>query len=208
MRELVAREPVPIVEPKQLVVEGQDAIVFFEALLSKMGLTEIQLQNFGGVDELRGFLSALQRQSGFGHIVTSVGIVRDAERDATSAFQSACSALQNSGLNAPDQPEEFDGSDPRVGVLILPDAENAGMLETLCLRSVISDPGMQCVEEYFDCIDQQLPELPKNMDKAKVQAFLASRPEQVVHLGLAAHKGYWQWGDPAFDHVKRFLSSL
>ena len=48
----------------------------------------------------------------------------------------------------------------------------------------------------------------KNVNKARVQAFLASRPKHVVHLGLAAYKGYWPWDDPAFDHVKQFLCTL
>ena len=202
------RETVPISRPKQLVVEGQDAMVFFEALLKEMGLSEIQLQDFGGVDELRGFLSALRRQSGFAQIVRSLGVVRDADRDATSAFQSACSALRNSGLSVPNQPEEFDGRNLRVGILILPDAKTSGMLETLCLRSVISDPVMQCVNGYLNCMERQLSELPKNTEKARVQAFLASRPEHVPHLGIAAYKGYWPWDDPTFDHIKRFLSGL
>ncbi len=204
-------EPIPITEPKQLAVEGRDAVIFFEALLREMDLAEIQLQNFGGVDELRGFLRGLQRRSGFAQMVVSVGIVRDAERDPTSAFQSVCSALSNADFsNVPDEPGIFVGNTPRIGVLILPDATTAGMLETLCLRSVADKPVMPCIDEYFDCVEQRLSptELPRVMEKARVQAFLASTPEYVPHLGLAAHRGYWAWDSPAFDHVKQFLREL
>lgn len=203
-------EPIPITEPKQLAVEGQDAVVFFEALLREMDLAEIQLQNFGGVDELRGFLRGLQRRSGFAQMVVSLGIVRDAERDPMSAFQSVCSALRGAGLTEPSQPEIFEGDKPRVGVLILPDAMTAGMLETLCLRSVADDPVMPCVDEYFNCVEQQLAstELPRIIEKARVQAFLASRREPVSPSRWAAHRGYWPWESSAFDHVKRFLSNL
>ena len=175
-----------------------------------MGLEDIQVQNFGGVDELQGFLRGLQRQSGFAQMVVSLGIVRDAERDATAAFQSVYSALSNAGLRKPDRSEAFEGKKPRVGVLILPDATTAGMLETLFLRSVANDPVMPCVDEYFNCVEQRLSsaKLPRIMEKARVQVFLASRREPVSPSRWAAHRGYWPWDNPAFDHVKQFLSNL
>jgi len=203
-------EPIPITESKQLVVEGKDAVVFFKALLREMDLAEIQLQNFGGINDLRGFLKGLRRRSGFAQMVMSVGIVRDAECDPTSAFQSVCSALHGAELTVPSQIEKFEGSNPSVGILILPDAMTPGMLETLCLRSVADDPAMPCVNGYFNCVEQRLPctELPRIMEKARVQAFLASRREPVSPSRWAAHKGYWPWDSPAFDHIKQFLREL
>ena len=125
----------------------------------------------------------------------------------TMAFKSVCSALNKAKLPEPDQIEEFAGSNPKVGVLVLPDNSTSGMLESLCLRSVENDPVMRCIDEYFSCVDR-VDSLPKNMPKAKVQAFLASRSEHVVHLGLAAYKGHWPWEHSAFDHVKKFLRNL
>jgi len=203
-------DPVSITEPKQLAVEGQDALVFFQVMLREMNLTEIQLQNFGGVDELRGFLEGLRRQSGFAQTVVSLGIVRDAEQNPKGAFQSVCSALNNTGLDKPNRPEKFAGNSPKVGALILPDATTKGMLETLCLRSVSDDPVMPCIEEYFRCVKKELSptELPKIEEKARLHAFLASRPKPDLLLGEAASAGYWQWDNRAFDHVKQFLRNL
>ena len=186
-------EPKAIVEPKQLVVEGRDAEEFFNALMREMNLTGVQVQNYGGKDELRGFLSGLRRQAGFARTVVSLGIVCDADCDPIAAFQSVCSALRGAELTVPSQVKSFEGTNPKIGVLILPDATTKGMLETLCLRAVANDPVMQCINEYFNCVEQRLPqtELPRIVAKARVQAFLASRPENVSHLGLAAQKGYW-----------------
>jgi len=209
-------------KPKQLIVEGRDAEEFFSALLRKIGLAEeIQIQNFGGVNQLASFLQEFQyflqavRQApgSEGLLVQeiiSLGIVRDTERESgpEDAFSSVCRALNGIGLTAPGQIGIFEGSNPRVGVLILPDAKKRGMLETLCLRSVADHPAMQCVNEYFDCVKEQLGKLPKNMDKARVQAFVAAKPKYVPHLGLAAHRGYWPWDSPVFDHVKQFLREL
>ena len=42
----------------QLLVEGNDPRNFFEAFIEHLALADIQIQNFGGVSELGGFLRA------------------------------------------------------------------------------------------------------------------------------------------------------
>lgn len=139
----------------------------------------------------------------------SVGIVCDAEsRRLADAFRSICGALQRIGLAPPSKVREFGGNDPKIGVFILPDSATEGMLEDLCLRSIADDPVMQCIDEYFGCVNDQVGSLPKNINKAKVQAFLASRREYVAHLGLAAHRGYWPLDNSEFDQIKQFLREL
>ncbi len=199
--------PRPIDEAGQLVVEGRDAEVFFRAMLRHLGLARMQVQCCGGVDELPGFLKALRNAPGFTRVV-SLGIVRDAETGPKAAFQSVCSALRNAGLAEPRQPELLHGENPRVTILILPSASTAGMLETICLQAVAHDPAIRCVDAYFDCLAQRLDSLPANMSKARVHAFLASRPKPDLLIGEAASAGYWPWDSPAFDHVKRFLQAL
>ncbi len=79
----------------QLLVEGNDQRNFFEAFIDHLSLENIQIQNFGGVRELRDFLDGLVSATGFRQIVQSLGIVRDAETSAGSAFQSVQSSLMN-----------------------------------------------------------------------------------------------------------------
>ena len=69
----------------QLLVEGNDPRNFFEAFVEHLSLANIQIQNFGGIYELRGFLSALVNAPGF-QIVQSIGIVRDAETSAVEGI--------------------------------------------------------------------------------------------------------------------------
>jgi len=199
--------PEPIKESKQLLVEGRSDEEFFKALMRNMGIEGIQIQRYEGKNRLRNFIERFRSQSNF-KMVVSLGIVRDADNNAKSAFQSVCSALRNAGLSHPKQPESFEGTKPRIGVLVLPDANTPGMLETICLRSVTDDPAMKCVDEYLNCVQEQLGYLPKTIDKAQVQAFMASRPETVWQLGEAAQKSYWQLNHPTFDHVKRFMNDL
>jgi hypothetical protein len=136
-----------------------------------------------------------------------LGIVRDAEDDPTAAFQSVCSGLQNAQLAIPSKTCIFAGNTPRIGVLILPDSNRKGMLETLCLQSVESDPIILCIDEYFCCI-KRISKSPRVMDKARLLAFLASRYESVSQLGRASQKNCWPWDSSVFDHVKQFLREL
>lgn len=211
----------PIDKSRQLFVEGRGAEEFFMALLRNMDLAEeVQIQNFGGINELPGFLQEYQDlirairiaagpQGALVPEIASIGIIRDAEeKRPIDAFGSVCRALKGIDLAPPSQIAKFEGDKLRIGVLILPDTITNGMLEDLCLRSVADDPVMQCIDEYFECVEKQVGSLPKNMPKAKVQAFLASRPKYIAHLGLAAQKNYWPWKHPAFDHVKQFLREL
>ena len=48
----------------QLLVEGNDSRNFFEAFIEHLSLADIQIQNFGGVYELSGFLRALVNAPG------------------------------------------------------------------------------------------------------------------------------------------------
>jgi len=199
--------PAPITRPRLLVVEGTDARVFFDVLLEQMGLADaVQTQDFGGVNELPSFLRTLPVTSGFSQ-VTSLGIARDADSNARSAFQSVCGSLKRAGLRVPQQPMVAASGNPTVSVFVLPDCTSPGMLETLCLQSVESDPIMPCVAEYFDCVAAN-GSVPGNMDKARLQALLASRSRPGLSLRDATKAGYWPWDSPVFDPLKQFLRAL
>jgi hypothetical protein len=156
MRESLIRQnqkpPIPIDLPNQLLVEGRSAKILFETLVDKISIKDkVQVQDFRGNNELRNFLHTLKITSGF-DIVVSIGIIRDAESCPSNAFKSVCTALDNEGFYQPSQPEIFEGVNPRIGVLILPNANECGMLETLCLKSVSDDPAIECIDDYLDCL--------------------------------------------------------
>lgn len=203
----MARETLEIKKPKLLVVEGREEQMFFEALNQHLGLKKIQIMPIGGKEKLRGNLKALVRSPGFPQVV-SLAVVRDADEDPDGAFQSVRDALQAAGLPTPEKAFEPVNENPRVAVLILPKADRSGMLEDLCLEAVVQDPAMECVERYFQCLQEKDLTLPHNISKAKVQVFLASRPKAGLRLGEAAQAGYWPWDAEAFHQVKNFLSSF
>ncbi|MFN0108284.1 MAG: DUF3226 domain-containing protein [Blastocatellia bacterium] len=201
-------QPKTITHPKQLLVEGRDGVAFFAAWLKQLGLGEIQIQNFGGITELRPFLKALRNEPGFEEQVTSLGIIRDAETNPQGAFQSVRDALRASGLPASEKAEVVENGQPQTVILILPNATTPGMLETLCLESVASEPAIQCVDQYFDCLNQQIGFSPTNIPKARLHAFLSGKPKPGLRVGDAASAGYFPWDHPAFDHIRQFLLNL
>ena len=167
--------PGQIKKPVQLLVEGKDALNFFAAFTKHPTLTEIQVQDFGGVNDLGQFLQAFAKAPGF-HQVKNIGIVRDAERidetttaetrdagqhapllsnakrAAETALQSVCTTLDNAGLPVPVSPVQKTVSTPIVSVLILPGGGEDGMLETLLCRTFENTREDRCIGEFLKCV--------------------------------------------------------
>lgn len=200
-------KPVRIESPVQLLVEGNDQRNFFEAFIDHLSLENVQVQDFGGVSELRGFLRALVDAPDFHSTVQSVGIVRDAETSATGAFQSVRSSLENAGLPVPDSPEKRTGTSPAVTALILPDENRQGMLETLLCESFAATPVDQCIEVFFECVEQ-FGHVPRQPDKVRAHVYLTTKPDPHLSVGVAAKKGYWDLRHNVFSRVRDFLRMI
>lgn len=203
----------------QLLVEGNDPRNFFEKFVEHLDLAGIQVQNFGGVKDLRKFLRGFVLVPGFTR-VRSIGIVRDAERrvdqgaapesrpsPAASAFQSVQSSLRNVGLPVPDRPSEAIGTAPAVNVFILPGDAGDGMLETLLCKTIAGTAVDRCIDGFFRCAGESgnpihLP------DKARAHAYLATTPDPHLSVGVAAKRDRWDLEHEAFDGVRGFLRAL
>ena len=191
-----------------MLVEGNDERNFFGAMLRHLNMDGVQIQNFGGVDNLRNFLTTFARLDDFLESVGSVGIVRDAETSAEPAFRSVQGALRNAGMNVPNAPGvKIDGS-PSVSVFILPDNESGGMLETLLCRTFEDTPMNGCIDGFFDCVSGETGERLHRPEKSRAHAYIATTPEPQVSVGVAAQRGYWNLDHAAFGGVRRFLQSL
>lgn len=203
----ISQSPKEITLQKLLLVEGHDAFQFFKAFLRHLNLlSRIEIRNYGGIDQI-DFLGTLKMTSGFER-VTSLAVIRDAESSAPSAFQSVCGFLKAVGLGVPQSPMLVAQGPPRVSVFVLPDCHDPGNLETLCLRTVETDPAMLCVKDFFACLEKDELPKPRNMPKASLLAFLASKENTTPLLGQAAHKGYWPWDHPALNSLRQFLVNI
>lgn len=201
------REIRGIERPIQLLVEGGDQRGFFEALMVHLSRTDIQVQDYGGVNEFRSFLSGFVKARGF-EAVTSIGVVRDAESNAQGAFQSIQDSLRRAGLDAPENPGERTAGVPDVTVLILPDRARPGMLETVLWEAITDPAERRCVEEFLESMARSAGVLASNVEKASIHAWLATRPKPNVSVGVAAKVGYWDLDHERLDQVREFLSGL
>ena len=203
--------PRRIIYSNVLAVEGLDEKNFFESLLKYLGLRDVQIEDIGGKDKFPISLPALLKTSGFFHAdgspaVTNLAIVRDKNKD--DAFKSVSNIVTKSGLEPPPKHSTYSSGQPSVGIFIMPGIDVDGtMLEDLCLKTVEKHPAMKCAEEFVVCTSALEPR-PKNLSKAKAQAFLAAQPELVTSVGLGARRRYWDFDSPALEELKRFLMHL
>lgn len=200
-------EPQQIEKPRQLLVEGRDPFNFFGALSNHLDISDIQVQDFGGISDLRAFLLAFVNLPEFRRRVQSMGIVRDAESSADAAFASVRSSVERAGLPVPEKPLLRSDGSPSVTVLILPDSQTPGMLETLLCQTFADSDESRCIDNFFACVAQTGCE-PKRPAKARVHAYLATKSEPHVSVGVAARKRYWDLNHSALREVRSFLTEL
>jgi hypothetical protein len=201
--------PVPVTLAKLLLVEGDTPMHFFEALLRRLGLQDnIEIRNFRGIGDFKNYVINLADTDEFKRLVTSVGVVRDAEGDAVAARKTVTASLIDAGLTQARNPPI------QTKIFILPDNTNSGMIETLCMEAVQNEPALAgvcgCVEDFFACLARNNVSMPGSpyLAKHRAQAFLATRSEVQLFPGLAAYRGYWPWDNLVFDPLKRFLQAL
>ena len=211
----VVSKPQNIKEKKLLMVEGKDEESFFQVLFEKKGIKGVQTMSVGGKDNFSNNLSDIMKTSNFGNL-KSLAILRDADQSAKNAFKSICSALRSNDLPAPSQSGDFKADDSlKVGIFIIPDGKNPGMLESLCL-SIVKPGGegiIKCIDSFMECIKELAQKdtgykQPKILEKARVRAFLSAMEENTPSLGVAAQKGYWDLDSDKLKPLLHFLKNL
>ena len=201
-----------LLRSKQVLVEGKEEVMVFRSLATYLDLGELEFRDYGGIGKLRTFLRAFTARGDF-YDVRSLAIVADADFVSGSSADRVRGALGFVGLPVPRTPLTLAGAPERdlnVSFLVLPHWSNQGMLESVCLESVKSDPVMECVELFIGCVGNKRQDWPRREieAKAKVHAFLASQDPPDLRLGEAASKGLWNFDDAAFDPLKELLISL
>jgi hypothetical protein len=191
---------------KFVFCEGKDDVAVVRGLVSQLKL-DIQVEEYGGKNNLPIFLESLQKRPDFAQQnVSAFAVLRDANGDADASFDSVRGRLEQNGFPSPDANATFAEAVPRVGVFIV-GVNGRGMIEDVCLNSVSDRPEFSCVDNYFNCITQKSGRSDFS-SKAKVRVWMASHVDYDYRVGLAAEAGYWPWESPAFDSLKNFLRAL
>jgi len=188
-------------------VEGKDEVSFYSAITGHLGLADIEIRSFGGVNNLRPTLEALRGVEGFERLV-ALAIVRDAEGNGWAALQSVKDALRANGFAVPEHGLERLGANPAVMILINPHEAPTGRFEDVCSESVRDTAVMKCVEEYIACLKGLGNGMPTKEWKTRIHTYIAAQSEPQVSLGVAAGYGYFPFDHPAFTTTKRLFELL
>ena len=221
----MSSQPMAAGSQKLLLVEGSDDLRLFGALANHLGIDGITIESYNGKPNLGNDLANRVRSPNFPPY-SSIGIVRDADDDARSAFDSVVGSLRRAKLPTPSVPiAPVTQRNLRIAVLIIPPSEGSGELEDMCLRSIEDTEEYACVDAYIRCLETiSLPISTNRLAKAKVHAYLAAGPEPRfvtgtsdestsrrnpgLRIGEAAEARVWNWTSSAFAEVGDFLRSL
>lgn len=194
---------------KFLAVEGKDEVNFFDYWFKQLNINDVVIKDVAGKTNYQTRLPELIKSSEFEDAL-ALAIVRDADGNAKSAFDSIISALNSNeiqslgySLSIPDSPNTFSDSDLSVGIFII---ENE--LEDLCLKSLKFPEVEPCVDKFFKCLPKNLEENIKKKSKARLQIYLSAMNKHCGSLGVAAQKGYFDFDTKALEPLKAFLKCL
>ncbi len=195
-----------IIRSNLIVVEGRDDENLLGCLIDDMGLMSIQVMRIGGESAYTAKIRTITITPGF-DIVRVLGLVRDADLDPHAKFESICNAVRQVGFDVPTTVSVRTGSDPEVCIFVVPSLNRPGKIETCCLESVENNPALPCVDQYISCLSNNNYN-PRNIEKAKLHAYIASRDDPSSKLGEAARNGYFDFAHETFDDIKNFLQIM
>lgn len=216
----MVKEQMAIMKKYLILCEGLDEKRFLieylnsQALLSDPRLSqEIQVMDFGGINELSNFLMGLRGADGFDGVSTLM-IIRDAEKDCNAASQSVASSLKSAGFIAPSKISEWiDSNGIRIGFLLFPSCSLDpcnGTLEDLCLKILNddhSDERMEDIELLLDKCSKSYEESFSKIHKNKLHAYLSTKNDFAgMKIGEAAQAGAFDWNSSILRGLKNFIT--
>jgi hypothetical protein len=204
-------------QKKLLLAEGGDDYYFCRAACQTLGVDDVQVLDFGGIDNLRAYLKALILLPGF-EIVETIVIARDAEQSAVGAVLSVKGAISNAGLDVPANPFEFSCGKPRVAFMLFPGYASHGQegkkelregaLEDLCMEIAKDVSTFKCVDDYIQCLRSVGQEI-RHLHKIRIHAYLAGIDRlSGLKIGEAARAGAWDLQNPDFDQFRQIITNM
>ncbi len=193
---------IEIEKTKIIAVEGNDEVNFFEAFFEKNDINDFQIINFGGKSKFKDKIKLLTKLDGFDE-VTHFGLIRDADENYNSAFESLIYSLKNSYLPYPKKGHSFseENNNLRVGIFIMPNKNKKGALENLCIEIIKEDKDFNCIKKFIDCLSEK----PEKIEKSIIQIFLATKNPIVNSLGLGAKKGFFDFQNEKMKELLDFF---
>lgn len=196
---------------KVLLVEGKDDKHVVRHIQNRLGLNiAFSVLKKGGDDSLRKSIPIEMKASGR----QCLGILVDADTSVEDKWRSVSGALSKSGLHTP-VPHALDplgtviAGQPRVGVWIMPDNQNAGQLEDFIAEMIpAGDPVWPLAQQYINGIPADARKFrDRKILKAQLHAWLAAR-EEPRPMGSAIRTGELQVNAPLCQTFANWLVRL
>lgn len=178
---------------KQLLMfEGiTDVKVISKILENREVVESFERKEYQGIDGVFANVSTVLKTA-----YETVGIVLDADNDISNVWERLKSILANLGYDVPNDPNTYgtilkEKGKRTVGIWIMPDNENIGMLENFLMELVPSDDALfPYVDRVLEDIELQGLNLYTKAHKHKVRihTWLAWQKEPGLPLGIAITK--------------------
>jgi hypothetical protein len=199
-----------IVKPVAVAVEGLDYLyTLLNQIKDDPRLQDVQLWDFkeDPNGDIGRWLKLFRTLDGLRDKIRAIGVIQDAEEDATGSFQKVAQALANAGLAAPTEPMKVTAGNPAIGVLVMPHDRPSGCLEHAMLEARHPDLALDCAEVYLRCVGTG----NRNDNwqaKVKVHALIAAGDNPACTLSQSVAEGMWDVAHPSLKVMTDFLRLL
>jgi hypothetical protein len=186
-----------------ILVEGKTDKIFFEELIKFIGReSDIQVVDMKGKDKLKSLI----KFSDFS-LVKILVVVQDADNDPKRAFQSIRDALKNSGFSIPSKPYEVSDGSLKTAIIILPDENEKGDLESLIVEHLKNRLEFRCVDGFVNCVKNFNFDL-KKLSKTKLYAYISITSEPDANFDTFIKKKIIDFTNERFKKLIDFIKSL
>ncbi len=212
-------KPIGIEKRFLILCEGKDVCLFMDHFRHSDPLkedarfcTDIQLYNFGGINELTQRIQILKNEANFDE-VTHILVIRDAETNAIGAGQSIQHSFERNNLPVPAACCQWNtvGS-PATAYVLLPSCSKTpvnGTLEDLCW-DILADPEAlnlkNDVQGFVKQMKEKYDRIHSKEHKSKLHTYFSINDKLVtLRIGEAAQHGAFDWNSEKLKLLKDII---
>lgn len=202
--------------PFLVLVEGKSDEVMLKSAMAQWfpALSAVQILPYHSKDKLGSMLKILCNQPEFKQ-VNRLAIFRDADDNATSAFQSVQQHLRNNPtrISSDVVPEQMQvvqhTARLSIGIFVMPNCCQPGALENVLLASLDENLGA-CINRYVSDASQYLEGTAarRYCNSVKSQTYAYTALFETENFRDSFRKGVWDWEHLAFAPIKHFLQQF
>lgn len=211
-----------IISKKYVILcEGKDAFNFLCYYLNSPSLScdsrfsnDIQVIDFGGIDELDGFIPVLQNTEGFKN-VHHLLIIRDAEKDVARALRMVKHSLGSCNFPIAENCNQWCSSEDglfNTAYTLFPtcSAEPCeGALEDLCWELLHGDNIIDFkleIQSFVDHIKNKYQSIVSHDHKSRLHTFFSvNEPFISLKIGEAAKSNAFDWNNEKLIPLMRII---